>query len=126
MNSQINREIPLRGAIAAFAVAAVASCLPGLSAGASAAGPARAGAVETEFASGSVSVRRSPLRITLRSRSGRTMLSSLARRSQSGGVEYSGIGFTVGPVPELEPPSFDQPPAAEPGAGESFVAKRLV
>ncbi len=83
-------------------------------------------AVDTKFAGGSVRVERSPFRIKLRTKSRRTLLSSLAGQSRSGGVEYSGLGFTLGGVPELEPPSFDPQPPGQVVPGETFVAKRVV
>ena len=106
------------------AVRVVASTLPAQAQAAVAS--AKSSAVETKFARGWVRVERSPFRIKLRTKSRRTLLSSLAGDSRSGSIDYSGLGFTVGAVPELEPPSFDPPPPGEPVAGESFAAKRVV
>ncbi len=117
----------MTGLVAAVAAALLSVSLLNPPAQAQAAvASAKSSAVETRFARGWVRVERSPFRIKLRTKSRRTLLSSLAGDSRSGSIDYAGLGFTVGAVPELEPPSFDPPPPGEPVAGESFAAKRVV
>ena len=98
----------MTGLVAAVAAALLSVSLLNPPAQAQAAvASAKSSAVETRFARGWVRVERSPFRVKLRTKSRRTLLSSLAGDSRSGSIDYAGLGFTVGAVPELEPPSFD-------------------
>ncbi len=117
-NGQRFRAADLIRALA-LAILAASVCLLGTSRSAAAA------PVKLKTYQGSVRIDRSPFRLSLFSRSGRKVLTTLQGKSDSGGVRYAGLGFTLGGVPELEPPSFD-PPHSPPEAGRSFTATRVL
>ena len=73
-------------------------------------------------------VQESPFRVTVMSASGRPLLKTVSGDFKAGGVRYGGLGFSVGPDPELAAPviGVEVPAGEAQSVPELYLAKRLI